>query len=164
VALPLSSISMSVNDNTLNQKTGKPESAEFQFNVNDITAGNIVATLAAWTTFRSAINAIIIGVERQESVVAYRTTASNTRASSNLAQRENKWLCRYHDATNSLPYKLSIPTADLSLLPDGLEYLDLADGGVGEDFKTAWEALVKSPYDPTHATVLDSVQFVGRNL
>jgi len=164
MALPLSSISMSVNDNTLNTKTGKPESAEFQFNVNDITAGNIVATLAAWTTLRSAINAIIIGVERQESVVAYRTTASNTRASSTAAQRENKWLCRYHDATNSLPYKVSIPTADLSLLPDGSEYLDLADAGVGEAFKDAFEALVKSPYDPTHAVVLDSVQFVGRNL
>jgi len=164
MALPVSYISMSVNNNTLNQKTGKPESAEFQFNTVDITAANLVATLALWTTLRSAINAIIIGVERQESVVAYRTTASTTRAASNLAQRENKWLCRYHDTTNSLPYKVSIPTADLSLLPDGSEYLDLADSGVGEAFKDAFEALVKSPYDPTHAIALDSVQFVGRNL
>jgi len=164
MALPLSSISMSVNDNTLSTKTGKPENASFQFNVNDISAANIVATLAAWTTFRTAINAIILGVEKQESVVAYRTTSSNTRAASTAAQRENKWLCRYHDAVNSLPFSFSIPTADLSLLPDGSEYLDLADGGVGEAFKDAFEVVVKSPYDPTHAVILDSVQFVGRNL
>jgi len=162
MALPLSSISMSVNDNTLNQKTGKPESAEFKFNVNDITAGNIVATLAAWTTLRSAINAIIIGVERQESVVAYRTTASNTRASSTAAQRENKWLVRYHDATNNKKYSVELGTADLSLLTNNSEFLDL-EGTEGSAFVDAFEAVVKSPYDATHAVVVDSVQFVGRN-
>lgn len=163
MALPQSNISVSYNDNTLNTKTGKPENANFSFNVNDITAANLVATLAAWTTFRSAIAGIILGVERQETVVAYRTTASNTRASSTAAQRENKWLCRYHDATNNLTYDFSIPTADLSELPDGSEFLDLSvDPGLA--FKTAFEAVVKSPYDPTHAVLLDSVQFVGRNL
>jgi len=163
MALPQSFAELSINDNTLNTKTGKPENASFTVTVNDITAGNIAATLTAWANFKSAVDGIILGVNRKDEIIAVRSGTINTRAASNLAQRENKWLCRYHDVTNNANYTVSIPTADLSLLPDGSEFLDLADAGVGAAFKTAWEAMVKSPYDPSHATVLDSVQFVGRN-
>jgi len=163
MALPVSRINVSYNDNTLNQKTGKPENAGFSFNIATLTAGNIVAQLGLWTTFRSAISDIILGLERQESVVALYSNASNSRPSDVHAQRENKWLCRYHDTVNSKGYDFSIPTADIEQLPDGSEFLDLTSL-TGAAFKSAFEALVVSPYDPAHSVVLDSVQFVGRNL
>jgi len=79
-----------------------------------------------------------------------------------LAQREKKWLARYHDATNGQKFQVSWGTADLSLHMTNSEFLDLSTGA-GAALKAAFEDVVVSPNDSSHAVVLDSVQFVGRN-
>jgi hypothetical protein len=163
MALPVSFYSITMNDNTLNPKTGQPETANFEVPTTTITAGNLAAQTTAAAAFAAAVEGITIGVLGKTNLDAARTLVSSLRAASTLAQRENKWLCRYIDAVTQKKFRINVPTADLTLLPDGSEFLDLADGAVGEAFKTAFEAFVKSPDDPTHAVTLISAQFVGRN-
>jgi len=64
--------------------------------------------------------------------------------------------------TTGQKYRVSLPTADLSVLPNNSEFLDLT-GGVGLALKDAFEAVVRSPGNGANAVTLDSVQFVGRN-
>ena len=89
--------------------------------------------------------------------------ASEARGAVNItnpeAQRENKWLVRYHDTAGAL-YSIEIPTAKLSLLDAGTEFLDLT-GTEAAAFVTAFQAGAVSPTDGSAVTV-DSIQFVGR--
>lgn len=78
------------------------------------------------------------------------------------AQREYKWLCKFHDATTLAEHELEIPCADLSLLAAGTENMDLSAGN-GQAFKTAFDANVVSPLTG-NAVVLDSVESIGVNL
>jgi len=162
MALPVSFFSITMNDNTLNPKTGQPETASFEVPITTLTAGNVAAQATLAAAFVTATENITIGVVNKTDLDFARTLVSSLRAASTLAQRENKFLCRYIDAVTQKKFRISVPTAALAILPDGSEYLDLADGSVGEAFKDAFEAFVKSPDDPTHATTLVSVQFVGR--
>lgn len=152
-----------VNDNTLNRKTQRPERTRTEFAVVDIDDTNLLDQEALVIALRTAFANVIIGVMARTELIAERTALSNTRASSTLAQRENKWLCRYH-SVESIPlhFTLSIGTADLTKLTDGEEFLSLT-GGVGLALKNAFQAVVVSPDDSSVAVILDSVQFVGRN-
>jgi hypothetical protein len=109
-----------------------------------------------------AANALQIGVETKRTTIAAAVIQGSGPASSGLAQRENKWLLRYHDSVNGVKYQMEIPNADLTLLAPNSEFIDTSLT-VWTDFKTAFEAIVKSP-DDDNAVVLDSAQFVGRNL
>jgi len=161
MALPVSYFGMTYNDNTL-KGNGIPESTSFRVPTTTITAANIVAQEAFITSFVAATNAITIGQEAKQTVTARDTLVSTSPAASPLAQRENKWLCRYHDVTTQQKFTISIGTADLSLLANNSEFLDITQDE-GLDFKLAFDDLVKSPSDPTHGVSLDSVQFVGRS-
>jgi hypothetical protein len=79
------------------------------------------------------------------------------------AQREAKWLITYQDTLQFLDeantianpgylkvFNTEIPCADLSLLPEGKEELDLVDGGVVAAFVASFEANARSPYNHTH--------------
>jgi hypothetical protein len=85
---------------------------------------------------------------------------SGSAPSDPVAQREVKWLVRYHDAAGR-KYSVEIPTADLSLLDTDSEFLDLA-ATYPAAFKTAFEDVVVSPADDGSAVTIDSIQFVGR--
>lgn len=137
------------------------EKARFKLPVATLTAANYVAKKALIDTLVTSITAVVIGNLNQETIIIDRVAVVAGAATSNLAQRENKWLCRYHDATNAKKYRAELPTADLSQLAAHSEFLDLS-GGVGAALKAAFEAIVVSPFDDGHAVVLDSVQFVGR--
>lgn len=160
--LPVSFFSMKVADNTL-KSNGRPETASFRVPITTITAGNFAATDTAITAFVAAIDGLILGVVNRRTTEAFTSTATNPGPSSDpLAQRENKWLVRYHDAVNGQPFQVSLPTADLSLHMANSEFVDLT-AGVGLAFKTASEAVMVSPNDSAHSIVIDSLQFVGRN-
>lgn len=135
------------------------EKSTWQFWITTLTAGNFAAQSGLVSTLLTAVLDITRGSQAASNLLA-----SSTRSAVNntdpLAQRENKWLVRYHDA-NSVPFTLEIPTADAALLDQGNEFLDLT-GTEAAAFKTAFEAVVKSPDDPTLATTVDSIQFVGR--
>jgi len=87
---------------------------------------------------------------------------SSAPAAVQAAQRENKLLLRYHGATSNQKFNVSIPTFDLTLLPNHSEFLDLT-AGVGLALKDAFEDVVRSPNDSSEVVILDTAQFVGRN-
>lgn len=161
--MALSHYKQTLNDNTLNKRTGQPESAHFRVPIITATPATIANIETLVGNLKVAINGISNGVFSSSEIVYSGTDAVSTRAASTSDQRENKWMCRYHDATTGRKSRVTIPVADLSVLADGEEFLDLtADPGLA--FKTAFEAIVRDEVTPGNSIVLDSVQFVGRNL
>jgi len=161
MALPTSFVSQTKSDNTMKQN-GEAESTSWRLPVTTITAANFNAQATKITTLDGAVAAITLGRTIKTSTAVNVFEQANTPASDPLAQRENKWLARYHDATNGQKFTVSWGTADLSLHMTNSEFLDLTTGA-GATLKTAFEDVVVSPNDASHAVVLDSVQFVGRN-
>jgi len=161
MALPVSSYSVTIADNTL-KPNGEPETTTLSVPVITLTPGNAAATVTLMGNLSAAIAAITLGNFLKNEVTYAANRLGIGPAASTLAQRENKWLIRYHDATTYQKFQSSIGTADLSLLPDNEEFLDIsADEGLA--LKTAFEAVVVSPADAAHTVVVDSIQFVGRN-
>jgi hypothetical protein len=161
MALPISFIGQEIADNTL-RANGSPTTTHWRLPMTTLTAGNFTAQIAKTAALLEAVVGIIGGQVQKGTTTAAVDIVSSSPASSPLAQRENKWLCRYHGTTLNQKFTVSIGTADLSLLAGHSEFLDLtADPGLA--FKTAFEALVVSPDDDAEAVVLDTVQFVGRN-
>jgi len=143
-------------------KAPNGETSTVQYPVTTIIAGNYATMQTAIAALAVATQALSIGTETLRTTIAARVIQGAGPAASPLAQRENKWLVRYHDGTNNVKYTLELPCADLMLLGSNTEFIpDTATEYT--DFKTAFEAIVKSP-DDDNAVVLDSIQFVGRNL
>jgi len=161
MALPKSFYGGTIADNTL-KSNGEPETSSWEVPVADITAANYVAQTALYDALQAAIDNVNIGLARTKTVTAVRTLESIANASDTAAQRENKLLLRYHDNTTFKKFRVTIPCFDLTLLPSGSEFLPL-DADEGAALKTAFEAVVKSPDDVSHAVTLDTAQFVGRN-
>jgi len=130
--------------------------------VRTLTAANLAAQQALHTALFNTLADCTLGiVVKQETVISDTVIASGP-ATSPLSQRENKWLIRYHDASTGDKLTASLPNADLTLLGTNSEYMD----PTGAEFlalKAAFEAVVYSP-DNANLVVLDSLQFVGRNL
>lgn len=161
MALPVSFYSLTIADNTL-RSNGTPEITSTTFPVTTLTPANVAAIQTLMGNLATAIAGITIGAVQKNETVYARNQLSTSPAASQLAQRENKWLMRYHDATTNQKFSLSVGTADLTALPNNEEFLDLTAGD-GLALKTAFEAVVVSPANSSNATVLDSVQFVGRS-
>lgn len=157
-----SSYSLAINDNSISPRSGAPESSTTSFPIDTLTPANVADALTLAGNLKTAIAGICIGQLAHDEVVYERSIISNAPAASKLAQRENKWLCRYIDAVTSKKYSLSIGTADLTKVGANSEFVDLSTGP-GAAFKTAFEAFVHSPDVPGNGVTLVSVQFVGRN-
>jgi len=161
MAVATSFFSMTIADNTL-KSNGNPETTSAEVALTALNAGNLAAQATLIAALRTAVEGIILGNVVGQQTVQNRPVLANTPAASNLAQRENKWLVRYHGAITFQKFRVSYGTADLSLLPDHSEFLDLTTSP-GDAFKDAFEAVVKNPNDQSEAVVVDTVQFVGRN-
>lgn len=159
--LPITFYGATVADNTV-KPNGQPETSSWQLAITTATPATVAAIEGDAGALLAAIAAICIGSNQNSQLVYNRQFLSASPAASQLAQRENKWLARYHDATNYKKYTVSWPCADLTELVSGQEFLVLT-GGAGATLKAAFEAIVVSPDDSTHSVVLDSVQFVGRS-
>jgi len=162
MAQPISFYSITLADNTVKQN-GEPETTTMVVPCTTLTPANVAAQVTLGGNLRVALAAVVLGNFLKNETTYARTITGNGPAATTAAQRENKWLFRYHDAVTYQKFQVSIGTADLAQLPNNSEFLDLDDAGDGEALKTAFEAFVVSPADPTHATILDTVQFVGRN-
>lgn len=114
------------------------------------------------TDLFNAVAGVTIGNAGQSThvVAADKDAGPGGNAASKYAQREMKWLCRYHDATTLKKRTLEIPAAEAQLLTGNTDFMDTA-AGAGATFKTAFEAHVKDP-DTGNAVVLDSAELVGR--
>jgi hypothetical protein len=161
MALPVSFVSLTMNDNTL-RPNGTPESTTISLPVTTLSAANYAAQSALIAALITALEGITIGNPAKTETTILRSIISTTPASDPLAQRENKFLLRYHGTTLNVKFQASIGTADLTQLMTNSEFVDLT-AGAGLALKDAFEDIVKSPNDAAEAVVLDSVQFVGRN-
>lgn len=135
------------------------EKSSYQFTIADLSAANFAASSGALTTLFTNIAALLLGSPVSRRIIAVTQEVTSAPVTDPNAQRENKWLVRYHDTSNR-KFTLELPTADLSLLDTNSEFLDMA-GTEAAAFKVAFEAIAKSPSDQSAVTV-DSIQFVGR--
>lgn len=120
-----------------------------------ITDGSITALV-------SAVDGVTLG-NRQTAVFVQevdKDAGTAGPAASPLAQREVKWLVRATDSVNGKSVQMEIPTADLSLLSGGSDFLDLG-GTEAAALVAAIEASVESI--DGNAITVSSIQFVGRN-
>lgn len=130
-----------------------------------ITGASIAGFLTAFGGIRAAIEGITLGIVSKEQWVGDDTVLSAAVPASQVAQRESKWLVRYHNVVTNKPHHLEIPTADLigvALIP-GSDFADLTAAPMST-FVTAFNAFARSEENDADAVVIDSVQFVGRNI
>ena len=145
-----------------------------KINTGAVTAVSLPALLTQIGNLRTAVDGLIIGVEQKENLMVFSTILDQTLPTSEFAQRETKWVVRYHDNTaffdapiNAIPnegylkpFDIEIGTADLSLLANNDDFLPLTQTEAAA-FVTAFEAMARSPYGGV--VVVDSIQQVGRN-
>jgi len=160
MAIATSFYSISLNDNTINPKSGDPEFSTTEFPLTLLTAANLAAQTTLLSNLKTALLALVMGNTRQDVVTQSRPIISTSRPSSTEAQREKKWVLRAHGATSGQKAQYRIGTADLSLLDDGQEFLDMT-GTEAAAFKTAFDAVVHNKNDQSELMVLDSIQYVG---
>lgn len=139
------------------------ERSSVRLSVVQLTAANIAATEGQLTALETAMLGITLGELRQESVIWRRDEVSVAPVVSALAQREIKWLVRYHDTVTGKKYRAEIPTADLNgRLVDNTDLADNNNAQVAA-FITAFQAVVRDPDTGLNTVLIDSIQFVGRN-
>jgi hypothetical protein len=136
------------------------ETTVFRVNSAALTAANFDAEVALNVALGVAIAGITLGTLQK---IAYgNEILSPGVCDEPLAQRENKWLIRYHDTSTGDPYTVELGTADLTVLdPNNRGYAEIGDAGPVDAFVTAFEGYVLSPAG--NAVEIDSIQFVGRN-
>jgi len=160
MARPITQASQSLQDyGTPGSGTGA-EKSSWAVWATTLSAANFTAQTGLAAALWTAALDITLGSQSSTRLLAA-STLSAVENTNPLAQRENKWLVRYHD-TAGTKFTVEIPTADLSLLTLGTEFLNLDDSGPIAAFVTAFEAYAKSPDDPTLSVTVDSIQFVGR--
>jgi hypothetical protein len=140
------------------------EVSVFQCYGTILTAANFVAQQALFTTLRTAIDAIVLGVFNQYTY-GVQTIIGSTFPLVNTAQRENKLLVQYVDDTNQQRFTATIPTIDLDALTfqtNAGDFVDLATPTAVSDFVTAFEAFAVSPVG-NHSVTVRGLKFVGRN-
>lgn len=148
---------ISVNDYDPERSTVTVKSAE-------LTAANFDAQVAAFTSFRDALAGITEGLMvSHELGIRNEIVGPKTPASAKTAQRERKWLVRYHAATGGDPFTMELPCADLAALdPNNRGFAEIGDGGVVDAFVSAFEAFVKT--ESGGNVLVDSIAHVGRNV
>lgn len=141
--------------------------------VGAVTAVSLPGLLTDIAAMTAAIDDLVLGVRKSDSLRAFRTPGSNAMASDPNAQVERKWLVTYDDITaffdppvNAIPnagfgnvFSIEIGTANAGLLDDNSEYLDLA-AGEGLAFVTAFQNMARTPYGGEPRVL--SIQLVGR--
>jgi len=137
------------------------EKSAVQLAHTDLTAGNIVAQTTLINNLFTALSAVTLGEQQKQAITLSNIIVSGDLPTDPQAQRETKWLLRYHDSVTNEKFVVSVPCADLSLLSPNSQFADMS-GAEFAALKTAWELIVRGPND-NNLTILDSAQHVGRN-
>jgi len=164
----------------LRYKDFSNEPSSVKFTSEQLDGANYNANMILAHDLRAATDNITIGARILETVVSERLASVQPPVTDKSAQRERKWLVRYHDDSqfldapaNTVPntgygkvFTVEIPTADQSLLPAGnTDTIKPTDAGINAAIVTwiaAFEAFQRSPYNG--AVEVDSLTLVGRNL
>jgi hypothetical protein len=141
------------------------EPSNSKVTITQITAANIVATLALVDTLIAAMQAITLGQLAKSKVTARDQEEDTVTPTEANAQRERKWLVRYHDTVTNKKYRLEIPTADIGSgnLNTNSDEANLADTQVAA-FVTAFEAVAKDPDTGLNTVEVDKIEHVGKRL
>lgn len=149
----------------LSWKDYSKEMSSVSWRVTEITAANQVATVALLATLQTAAQSLSLANLNKADTTLDRNSVSTLPSSNPLAQRESKWLLRYHDAVTFKVYRSEIPAADL-IGTDGnlLANSDEADIASAEwsSFINAFNAVVKAP-DTGNSVLFDDAKYVGRS-
>jgi len=137
--------------------------------VTAVTLPGLLTQIGDW---RDAIAAVILGNQKSDQLVAYKSSVNPFLPTDQNAQVERKWALNYVDVTEffdvleAIPnqgygktFQIEIATANAELLEDNSEFLDI-NAGVGADLVAAFEAMARSPYGGMTNVV--SVELVGR--
>lgn len=139
------------------------EAATASFPGTDLTAANFDAEVALMATLKTALEAITMGNTVKLTRVANVSPMEDVPASDKDAQRERKWLVRYHDSVTFEKATISLPCADLSFLdPANRGRAEMGDAAEVDAFVTAFEAYVQPPGG--NVAVVDEIIHVGRNI
>lgn len=143
--------------------------AELSVEIWDNTEGESAAKLSAPVvdglsivnaqTLIASLNAVSIGNFGQQNIVTRELVAAGTsaRPASELAQKENRFRVMYQDNVTLKKYGFTVACADLTLLPQGSEFLDLT-AGVGLAIKTDYELYGRSELG--NAVTVTAIKFV----
>lgn len=129
-----------------------------------LTAANFDAQRTAWAALIQAINAIKLGTNVMTSY-GIETTYIPNLPSDNAAQRENKLLVMFRNASTGQKYTATIPCIDLTALEfqsNAGDFVALDSPADVATFVAAFEAFVKSPVG-NNAVEITGLKFVGRN-
>lgn len=163
---------------TLTIKDFSKELGTSQIHVGAVTAVSLPGLLTDIDDYRTAVDAIVVGVIRSDQLTAFKTNLSTANPASAQAQRERKFMVTYadnlpffDDPVNAIPnegfgkiFTYEIPTADFSLtglFPTNTDEVDLAQTEIAA-FVTAFEAIARSPYGGTVEVL--AITGVGRNV
>jgi len=141
--------------------------------VGSVTAASLPGLLTNIAAMRAAIDGLILGTVKSDSLRAYKTPVTNALPSDQNAQVERKWRVAYDDITqyfdapvNAIPnagfgkiFEIEIACADAELLDDNQEFLDLS-AGAGLAFATAFNTMARTPYGGSGRVL--SIELVGR--
>jgi len=113
---------------------------------------------------KNAIADITLGNLHKEVRSSFVDVVSNDLPTSEIAQRESKWLVTYRANTSEKLFRVEIPCADLvgHLLPASKE-ADLTEADMAA-FVSAFETFVRSPDNGTEAVTVMRIVNVGRNI
>lgn len=143
---------------------GEEKSPHTFFN-GAITAVSLPGFLTDLGAYRTALDAIIIGVIHKEKWVGDETVLTNVPPASNLAQRELKILLQYVGDTSQKKFTIEVACPDLAALTlVGKDDVELADAGIMAAYVTAFEQIARSPDDDTETVTVTGARIVGRNI
>jgi hypothetical protein len=130
-----------------------------------IDAANLATWLTGWTAFKTATDAIILGVQASEVINIYNTVISGALPASAFAQRELKVMVTYQGNDTLRKRRIEIPTPDLTALTlIGKDNVVLDDAGVMAAWVTAFEALARMGDDDAEEVTVIGAKVVGRNI
>jgi len=152
-----------VAQNTITINDYSNEKSSFGFSSSELTAGNIVAQLAAAATLVAATEDLTIGevVKQQIAQVPLDSPATPT---SPYAQREMKWLVTYQAVTSGKLHTLEIAAPDITdNVAPNTDIADLSSPD-WEAWVTAFVGFAKAPDDLTDSVIVLGARLVGRNI
>jgi len=142
------------------------ETSNIAFTTYDIDAISLAAWLTAWGNFKTATDAIILGVQQHENISIYDTPLSSLMPVSNFARRENKLLVRYTVTATGKKCRMEVPCPDntaLTFETGDANFVNMTVAPMAA-WVTEFTNLARSPQNGTDTITVDSIQFVGRNI
>lgn len=140
------------------------ESSDFRLTIPVVDNTTWVAINTKLATLRLAIEGIELGNTVGDRRSWFDPKLDPTPPTDKNADRERKWLVRYHDSVTFDRLRCEIPCADRSLLTGNSDIINAADfTGAVDTFRTAFEDVIVNPATG-NAVVVDSIESVGKRL